>query len=254
VISVLLLHHLDENRKYLNLAMEGLENSTGVPFEVVVLADSETPPEVPGHFTLVHNPALDTATKKVHFGVKMADPKSKYFVIHSDDVVLAKDTLATLARNIGDHAMILNPLTNNDQNTRFLTHLVLTSDDYMNQDSYVMPVNAVLEDVRGWEKHLLEYSTPFKDQGLLVRQEWVTFACTMIPRGVWQAVGDLDPELETRHDDQDYCFRAMQLGIPTFIDMGAFAFHFGSRTLSKSVKIGEQAAATAHFQKKWGLG
>ncbi len=252
--TVLLLHHLDENRKYLDLAIKGLENSKGTSFEVIILADSETPPEVPSYFTLVHDRSLDTATKKVHFGIKMSDPNSSNFLLHSDDIVLAQDTLANLERNMGEHSIILNPLTNNDTGSRFQTKLVLVPKDDPNHDPYVMPVNAVMEDIKGWEDEILNYQTPFKNQGLMVRQEWTTFACTMIPRKVWEAVGELDPALETRHNDVDYCYRAMQMGIPTFIDMGSFAFHFGSVTLGKSVKPGEQDQATVHFRKKWGGG
>jgi GT2 family glycosyltransferase len=248
--TVFLLHHLDENRPYLNLAMEGLKNSRGTEFEVIVLADSETPPEVPDGFTLVHDRALDTGVAKVHFGVKMADPRSKYFLIHSDDVVLSRDAIATLVKSAGDHAMILNPLTNNDQGSRFMTQLALHHED---GSSYQMPVNAVLEDVRGWEREILDYRSPFHEQGILCKQDWVTFACTMIPRLVFDYVGEIDIALETRHNDEDYCLRARTMGIPTFIDLGAFGFHFGSRTLNKSVKPGEREAATEHFHKKWGF-
>lgn len=249
VITVLLTHHLDENLGYLNLAMLALTRTKGVPIEVIVLADSETPPEVPDSFTLVHDPKLDNATKKVNFGMKMAHPASKYVFFHSDDVVLSENSLALLAHAIGEGMAIMNPLSNGDLTTRFVAPLVLTTPRH--SAFKPIPLHADLEDMNDWHEELITYKTPY--DGLIIKQDWVTFAHTLIPKKVFEIVGPLDPALETRHNDQDFCMRAAQQWIPSLIHFGAFAFHFGSKTLKKSVLSGEQEAATTHFHKKWGM-
>lgn len=245
LVSVILTHHLDRNRPYLNLAMNGLARQVSIPIEVIVLSDSETVPEVPEFFTLVHDRDLTTATKKVELGIKMAHPESRYIFHHSDDVLLSKHTLYRMAATLGDSEAILNPMCNNDLASRYMAPLKLKG--HMGERS--MPIHADLSDMDGWTDAVTEYESPFHH--LSIVQEWVTFAATMIPKKVYERVGPLDPALDSRHNDQDFCYRAARLNIPSMIHMGAFAFHFGSKTLGGQ-GTPEQDAATEHFRKKWG--
>ena len=118
-VTVLVTHHLDCNRPYLDLCLQALDRTEGIEIEVIVLADSESCPTVPDGMTLVHNPDLNTATKKVHFGVAMSHPESKYFLLLSDDVVIGKRTIQTLVQTTGDQHGIMNPMSNSDNGGQF---------------------------------------------------------------------------------------------------------------------------------------
>ncbi len=236
LVTVIVTHHLNENQKYLDHCLGAINSSVGVEFETIVLADTEIKPLVPDTVRLIHDRALDTATKKVHLGVQLANPKSQYFLFLSDDVIITKTMLANMVEGLGDNRMIINPMCNGDLGGRFIAPIPFPqSADYEDMDDRFDEIN--------------EYQTGLK---LIVKQDWLSFYCTLIPRSVWEMVGELDPALETRHNDVDYCYRAQALGIPSVINFNAFAFHFGSKTLSKSVKPGEQDAATQAFKQKWG--
>jgi hypothetical protein len=236
LVTVLVTHHLDENRKYLDLCLKALRESKGVDFEAIVLADSETKPEIHDSFKLVWDRSLTNATKKIHHGIKLANPKTTYFLFLSDDVVVSQTMLAKMVNGLGDTLAIINPMCNGDLGGRFVTPLPF-------------PQHADYEDMGNKHSELITYET---NMDLVVRQDWLSFYCTLIPKKVWEMVGELDEALETRHNDVDFCYRAQALGIPSLINFGAFAFHFVSRTLSKTCLPGEQDAATQHFLKKWG--
>jgi len=234
VVSVLVTHHLDENRKYLNLCLEALK-AQDYPYEAIVLADSETPPDVPDGFTLVHDRDLNTATKKTHRGVAMADPRSQYFLLLSDDVVMGKDTLRTLVEGLKGRAGIVNPMSNSDNGGQFSTDLdIPCSLDYQDLAS-----------------PMAYASSQASGKSLLVQRPYVCFYCTLIPRLVWEHVGELDERLENRHNDQDFCYRAALKGIGSYINFGAFAVHFGSKTLDKVAPMELRNEATRVFSEKW---
>ncbi len=239
LVTVIVTHHLNENQKYLELCLSSLACTADVQFETIVLADTEVKPHIPivcDNTRLIHDRALDTATKKVHLGVRLAHPKSQYFLLLSDDVVVTHTMLANMLEGLGDNRMIINPMCNGDLGGRFIAPIPF-------------PQSADYEDMRIRHSEIEHYKTGLK---LIVKQDWLSFYCTLIPRSVWEMVGELDPALETRHNDVDYCYRAQAFGIPSVINFNAFAFHFGSKTLSKSVKPGEQDAATQAFKQKWG--
>lgn len=249
LVTVLVTHHLTANRKYLDLCLESVLRSKAVEFEVICLADSETVPEVPHEVMLIHDRSLDTATKKVHHGIKFAHPGSKYFLLLSDDVVVSEWMLHVLVADMAGREWILNPMSNSDYGTRYVLNDQLSDPKF--EGTRPIPLHANYEDMVEWREALMAHSSPYIHAPLVIRQDWVCFFCTLIPRTVWEKVGGLDPALETRHNDEDFCYRATLLNIPSLISMAAFAFHFGSKTLSQSLLPGEQEKATEHFQRKW---
>lgn len=242
-LTVILMHHLDENRGYFDLAIRSLEASEGLQFETIVLADSETAPVVPESFRLIYDRDLNTATKKIHRGIKEASPDTTHYLILSDDVLVTRYTLHQLMASVGDSKMIMNPMCNGDQGTRFYAPIKIRD--------WMVPLHADLEDVKGREQDIIDYFTGIS---LAVPMPWLSFYCTLIPKTVWDQVGLLDERLETRGNDVDYCYRANALGIPSILNFSAFCFHFGSKTLSKIPMITEQQeAASRILQEKWAI-
>ena len=232
LVTVLVTHHLDENAKYLELCLESVKRQKGVDLEVIVLADTEHEPVVPEGFTLVHNRDLNTATKKVHFGIAMSDPRSKYFLLLSDDVIMGEVVLATLTHTLGEGLAVMNPMSNSDNGGQFITSLP-------------WPCNVELEAVA---PHTIDQVKTFP---LVVSRPYICFYCTLIPRKVWEMVGPLDERLENRWNDVDYCKRAGQKGILSYIHFGCFALHFGSKTLDKVAPKELRDEASRVFMEKW---
>ena len=54
IVSVIVTYHLDENRAYLDLCLKALAQSIGVDYEVLVMSDAKTKPDVPDTMKLIH--------------------------------------------------------------------------------------------------------------------------------------------------------------------------------------------------------
>jgi GT2 family glycosyltransferase len=55
------------------------------------------------------------------------------------------------------------------------------------------------------------------------RIDFLTFACVLITRAAWEAVGELDEGLFLYYEDVDWCLRARRLGIP--LEIGEVRVH-----------------------------
>jgi hypothetical protein len=248
VISVILTTQLDSNAPYLHLALKGLAATKGVQYEVFVVSGTHIRPECPElyrpEFNLIWDQSLDTATKKVERAFRSLSPHSTHIMHLSDDVIVNAHTLADLHRGFKGREMIVNPLSNSDCrsvyeldlyiNGQLLTHDMVLGD---------LEPETIDELIQGREDHSAH---------CLVRVPSVCFYCTMITRSIYDKIGHLDAKLEYQGNDIDFCLRAAQKGIPSCINFCAFAFHFGSRTLSQmdSDHVKRDAAA-AHFKTKW---
>ncbi len=250
-VTVILTHQLDCNRKYLDLALRGLKNQSFKDFEVLVVSGAET--DLPFFMGFGEMKArnhcdrtLDTGTKKIHWAIANSD--SEYILLHSDDVVLAKDALGEMVASM-DHAgaCIMNPFSNSDCRSLYHADFGLVRAKTLETKTLIHDMDYA--DIEGWENEILDFPI---GRRILLPVQTLSFYCTLIPRGVWQQVGELDPELEYRHNDQDFCIRARAHGIMSVVNLAPFAFHFGSKTLSHLADEGIKSKATAHFLKKHG--
>lgn len=244
VVSVLLTHHLDVNRPYLNWAMEAVLRSKGVPLELIVLADSETKPDVPEEARLVWDSALNSGTKKINHGVELMN--SPNLLIHSDDVVLSESALFYLVHMGGNQPIIQGVLSNSDLTSRYLTALELKRE----KESLVLLPDMDMKDLESWKKELFAYNSPFVRDPILIRQETVCYYCTYMPKDVFTRIGPLDEELESRYCDFDHCMRAAHIGVSSWINLSAFAFHFGSKTLNITAPPEVREEASRKFAEK----
>lgn len=240
LVTVIIPHHLDENQRYLNWCLTSILASVDVDLDVICLSDAENAPHTPDGVTLVHDTDLINVTRKWSKGLAMADPKSKYVMLISDDVMVSKYTIAGMARAIGDHQMILNPASNCDATTRYYTEFRL--------GDWAIPHKLTLEQLEGREQMVIDYPMHYP---ILIDPQWVSWYCTMLPKSVIEKVGLLDERLDVRHNDVDYCHRARQMGIPSLIHLGVFALHFGDKTLPKCTRPEEYDAADRAFQEKY---
>lgn len=247
LVSVIVCHHLPENRKYLDACLRSLEAQEGVDIEVILVHDNYTPDGLPSWAQVHRVPDGYRWVHKVNVGVKKSDPKSKYLLLLNDDAILAKHTIASMAAKAGNNPVILNPMSQCDNGWIFHTPITLRPKEggskRLDKRFYAF------EELEHFQDAIIHYP---RGPELVVQAPYVCFYATMIPRVVWNAVGELDESCKTSHDDEDYCLRARNLGIQSLIDFESFALHFGGATSSTTTSEEDRMATHSYFDKKWG--
>lgn len=249
LVTVVVPTHLEENEKYLHWCLKSILSSVGVDLEVICFSSAEKCPEVPKEVTLIHDPRIKSCTAKYMAGVKMSHPSSKYIMFISDDVMVSKYTIAELADSIGDYGIIMNPASNCDATTRYQTTYTLTKECFGGRkETCVVGLKSSLEEIAGFEQAVIDYP---KTQRIWIDPGWVSYYCTMIPKQVLKAVGDIDERLDVRGNDVDYSYRARGLGVASMINLGVFCLHFGDKSLPKCTSKEQYDAADRVFQAKY---
>ena len=250
LVSVLMCHHLPENRKYLDACLRSLEAQEGCDFEVILAYDNYEPEGLPSYVRKFRVADGLRWVHKINVGARQADPESKYFFLLNDDVILAKHTIATLARKCANFGVVMNPMSQCDNGWLFNANITLNNPGPQGKYSSRQLTKRfyAFEELAEWQDAIIHHK-PGPD--LVHFESYVCFYATMIPRTVWNAVGQLDEGCLSSHDDEDYCMRARKLGVPSAIDFESFALHFGGATSAKTTTDQDRAETLAHFNKKW---
>lgn len=237
-VTVCVTHHLNENDKYVKACVRSLLASVGVEIEVIVVSDAPKPlmlwPD--SRVQLIWSGEFVTVPDKWKEALRVADPSAKLFLMVSDDVMVSKYMIADMVhafKNVGE--AIIAPMSNCDATTRYLANTGF-------------PLKMELEGLVA-ESRIIDY--PTTRRLLLLPQDWIGFYCVMMPKSVIEKVGHLDPSMEVRHNDVDYCFRARALGIPSLIHLGVFCLHFGDKTIPRCTTDEQYDASDKAFQRKY---
>lgn len=217
-VSIIILAYLESNRAYFEACLESVKN-LDYPREllnVVVVSPwvKAQPPEVD---TVLHLTGPGSFSKSVNAGVKMAHGygfDSKHILLLSDDTIIAKNSLKNMVTTIGESSCLLGALSNCDQYWKYLLHLPHIS---LPRRFYK------LSEVNPKELMNAESLYP----GGILMTEALCFYALLIPRVVWQTVGELDEDFRMGYEDTDYCERAKELGFPCAIDMSSLIWHAG---------------------------
>ena len=247
LVTCIVTHHLDENAPYLKLCLDSILATKDVDFEVLCVADTKKHPTYQNddrRLTTIWDRDLDhplaTASAKMNWAAKHAAGKYLWFI--SDDVMVGKHAMKSMAVVMGENKLICNPMSNSDAGSQFWGDVGF-------------PVKHSIEGFKsGNPTQELDVVETFVTtrMPLLVRANgFVAFYCTMMSKAVWDEVGELDATMDYRHNDQDYCIRAAQLGIPSMINLGAFALHFGDKTIPKCVTKEQLDECSRVFQAKY---
>lgn len=259
LITVISTNHLIENQDYLTWSLKSIQASVGVDIEILCYSSAKECPEVPDGVFLRHDPVNNVScSAKFNHGVKAASPHSKYICMIADDVMVSKYALAELAGAICDRAMILGPASNCDGTTRYQTQFQLFK--YLPYTGTAIPglmhplpkaitigVKSTLEEIKGFEQSVIDYPLNHR---FLIDPGWISYYCVMMPKSVIQAVGGLDENMDIRWNDYVHCERARKLGIPAMIDLGAFALHFGDKTIPKCATQADYDLADKAFAER----
>ena len=248
LVSVIIPHHLDENHEYLKLCVDSVLASEGVDFELLVVADTVNPPDMvitDPRMNLIWDRSLNLVSKKLNWAATQA--RGKYLWLISDDVMVSKSSMRVMVDGMGENQIICNPMSNSDNGSQFWGDVgfpvKLSREELLSMNSGT--------DLVAWYEGYRSEGTRLTVPFLIPVRHFVAFYCTMIPKTVWEQVGELDDRMDFRHNDQDYCIRAAQLGIPSMINLGAFALHFGDKTLPKVTTPEQLNECTRVFQEKY---
>ena len=255
IVTVIIPTHLDCNKPYLDLCLRALSQSKGIAFHTIVAASTKTKPEVPSNMDLIWDVEKISVSSKLNvifdYTLGWIKPETKYVLLLSDDVVVSEYMLKDMVYAFNGRDFIMNPMSNSDSTALYEAdmHLERVNFDGMTDELQIYP-NMQIEDLEGWERSIIQYRRAPK---CLMPVNTLSFYCTMMPKSVWDKVGPLDPNLEYRFNDTDFCLRALRMGVQCMVNFGTFAFHFGSRTICQIANEESKLICQEHFLKKWNL-
>ncbi len=77
----------------------------------------------------------------------------------------------------------------------------------------------------------------------------VTFACVLVRKAIWDALGGLDEAFENGYEDDDFCLRAGEMGAICGVHPDALATHLEAQTTGKD--DANKAAQWQKFKERW---
>ena len=228
-------HHLAQNKKYLDLCKESVKRQTYKNIEHWIISTEEYP-------------HLDSATKKVNYVLKAVEQDPPAFFCHiSDDVMLTETAIESFVFiQKRSKPIIQFSISNNENGHNYCFPL-----SWGNDTKIVFP------------KTTFEYDeiAPYKEDVFKMRiahpaiipVKWSAFHTVFFPYSVYQKVGPLDEGTDIRHNDEDFCIRALKHQINCAYNPGAVAIHFGNKTLGKNPnKELDERKCSDYFIKKHG--
>lgn len=234
-VSVLITHHLQKNEPYLTRAIDSVINQTLKHTYLHVICSNPVSQEIKdkyGSANFIENESLNSSTKKCDFWLDNLVGKDDNTLYMSNDVILGKHCLMAMSSN---ENCIQSPLSNNE---------------YMSRYYWPIPWNRSAYDIGEVnEQEVMAYSP---NQSILIRAPWISFYAPFMHKKIWDNVGRLDPELDKKNNDMDFCFRARKMGYLTFINPACFALHYGSKTTVDYVSNDDANAADSYMFNKWG--
>ena len=205
-----------------------VETSTYENYEIVVVADRSTAPEVLSELREIAGDRLRIVlfnrpfsfSEKINDGAAVA--KGEHLLLLNDDMeVIAPDWIERMVM--------------------YSAHpgIGAVGGRLIVEDGRLQHVGVLFENgglpghpYHGYSREFGGYSnTVLVAQDLLA----VTGACLMTPRDVFEEVGGLSTELPVNYNDIDYCLKLRALGLRVVYDPGTLLYHFESSSRSTEV-------------------
>jgi N-acetylglucosaminyl-diphospho-decaprenol L-rhamnosyltransferase len=154
-----------------------------------------------------HNAGFGGAVN--HAAAVALGPDTRTLLLLNPDAVLDGDSLARLLRRVEQDPLTLAaPLVRNPDGGVWSAG----SDLYLDRG-----------EMRGWR-----HRDPATDPA--TRQPWLSGACLMVSRELWERVGGFDEDYFLYWEDADLCRRALALGATLVLDEDAVAVHDAGST------------------------
>lgn len=243
----MLATYLAENQKYLDLALRSIKAQENVDIETIVVSSGDHIPTVPDWVQHIHSADRLHYPSAINLGVKHTDQNSKYIMLLNDDVVLTKNALHEMSECCGDRDFILNPISNCDNHWLYLFVPTI-----LGKDGNLVHFPERFYRWDDWAPYHDELITQVSRHPRFIWQApMVCFYATMIPRKVWNVVGELDANFKTGYDDQDYSVRAREKKISLGIAASALIWHSGGVTADIAITQDDRKFNVEYYNTKW---
>jgi GT2 family glycosyltransferase len=247
-VSIVVTTYHEKTRPYLDLCMESIRR-LDYPKElldVVLVSRRGYAPRFEGVHTVWPPPSEFHNPVGLNFGFKQTAADSKFILMLNDDTILTRDCLKNMVTAAGDAEVIMNPISPCDNYWKYQLHFGFKKDGEIN----------ILND----RFYRYEQLAPFADELMaaesvyaqgVIHTDMLCLYASLIPRKVWERIGEFDENFKTGQDDYDYCLRARALEIPRVILLNALIWHFGGVTAQSTLNDQIRLDNIAYFEKKW---
>jgi len=206
-----------------------LAQSTQAPLEIVVVENSSVAPRhlsalYGAPVTVIHQPDNPGYGTAANIGTQHLSPRCTRVVICNPDVVLAKDALSALSAALEDY-----------DNVGLVGPKILNTDGSLYPSARAFPGirigvgHALLGDI--WKSNPWTRAYLGRYEGNLNRiVDWLSGACVMVDREVFNSVEGFDPRYFMFLEDVDLCFRLKQQGWRSLYVPEATITHSGAHS------------------------
>ncbi len=254
-VSIIIPSYSEFSKPYLDLCIESIRNLDYDPkqIEVIISTPKGYKPiydakELFCCLTVHHPDPKREFAEAVNYGVECSDLQSKYLLILSDDTIMTRDSLKRLTELAADELIMLNATSNCDNGWKYALSFIIESDG---QKLLIADRFFKKEDIAGHELAMMNAKSNYP-VGMILTDLLCLYA-TLIPRKVWDTVGQLDEQFKTGYEDSDYSARAKAAGITMAIALNAIIWHFGGIATSTYLTDGQTAENKRKIEAKYGV-
>lgn len=236
MISILLASYGPQSQRYLDLCFKSLKAQTFQDFEVIHVSSGEFKPssQATQHFHSNERLHYPSAVAKAY---EHSNPANPFILFLNDDVILNKRCLFYMVNASALGNMIINPLSNCDDNGRFY----LTETKFNKLQYRIDEMEQICDDV---VTH--EHEFPF----LLFPMEIAHLYCSMIRRETYEAIGGIDTAYRTGFDDRDLSNRAKRVGANAMVFTKAYALHGSGVSADLHLTLDDRQFNQKYFMEK----
>ncbi len=247
LVSIIVTTYIPKSKPYLDLCIESIRNLAFKDYEVIIVTNKNYMPIYDGCQTIAPDKEHFYPAEGINFAMRAASPDSKYFFILNDDVILTKNSLGNLVKVVADLALMANPISPCDNGQNY--HLLFG----FQKDGVFNTIEAHqyrMEQIGDVAQDLMNADSIYPTGAV-----WMNFLCiyaTLIPRKLYEAVGDWDEKFKCGQDDLDYSWRARDKGFETVAVLDSLVWHFSGVTAESTMTMNNRRENVRYFKEKWG--
>ncbi|MES1988403.1 MAG: glycosyltransferase [Pseudomonadota bacterium] len=240
-----------KNISYLDTCIKSIKNLDYPKEQLQVIVTCPLHHRVNYEDVLSVTPAkeYDSSVEGANFGSQYVDKDAKYIWFLNDDTVVTKSSLKNMIEVAEQTGQIIHPISPCDNQSSYLLHFQIQA-----KDGTAKPIQKRFHRFHELESDLdnMMNSQSVYPPGL-IPQPYLCMFATLVPKAIWDDVGEFDQTFETGQDDIDYSLRAKQKGYQMFVALNALVWHFGGATADTSTNLEKRKKNIAYFLKKWGM-
>jgi GT2 family glycosyltransferase len=248
LVSIIVTTYKPSSRAYLDNCIQSIKNLDYDNYEVILVSHKDYQPQYPDVKT-VAPPGKDHfyPAEGINYAMKISDPKSKHFFILNDDVICTKNSLKNIVDAVADQNLMANSISpcENGQHYHFVfgyqkgDHFRIIDKRQYRLEEHADGVNEMMN----------------QDSLYPLGIVWMNYLCifaTLIPRKIYDAVGDWDEKFKCGQDDLDYSWRAQKAGFQTVAVTNSLVWHFSGVTADSTLNLKIRQDNVRYFRDKWG--